>query len=94
MFRIFLITPARKDLKSLSPEIRNQIDSVYFPLLSADPYIGKALKPPFKGYRSFSFTNEGKEYRILYKIEKNELVVLIIMVGSRENIYDKLKRRI
>lgn len=93
MYKILYITAVKKDLKSLPKEVRSLIDDKYFPALAENPYIGKCLKGEFKDYLSFSFSYTRVEYRIIYQILGKELLVLVIMVGSRENIYERLKRR-
>ena len=51
--------------------------------LQRDPYQGKALKGKLKG----RFSYRGGSYRIVYLMRQQELLVLIIDVGHRRNIY-------
>ena len=51
--------------------------------LSKSPYSGTALKGGFKGY----FRIRSGNYRVIYSIKKNHLLILILRVGSRKNIY-------
>lgn len=59
-----------------------------------DVSVGKLLEHPFRKYqiRSVSFDYKGNSYRIAYTFheEKDELVFLLM--DSRENFYEKLKR--
>ena len=34
------------------------------------------------------------EYRIAYQIKEQEIVVVIMQIGTRENFYDELKKKI
>jgi mRNA-degrading endonuclease RelE of RelBE toxin-antitoxin system len=34
----------------------------------------------------------GVEYRVIYEVRDDELVVVIVVVGPREGVYDILKR--
>ena len=51
--------------------------------LSKSPYLGKALKGGFKGY----FRLRSGDYRVIYSIKKNHLLILILRIGSRKDIY-------
>ena len=59
--------------------------------LRENPYSGKQLK----GYPAFwskRIGTPGGEYRILYLLCKEEHEVFVVLIGSREEIYDILKR--
>ncbi|MFA6917856.1 MAG: type II toxin-antitoxin system RelE/ParE family toxin [Candidatus Gracilibacteria bacterium] len=51
--------------------------------LSNNPFLGKKLRGEFEGYYSFRVW----PYRIIYQILKNELIVLVIHIGHRQNVY-------
>jgi mRNA interferase RelE/StbE len=42
---------------------------------------------------SYSLKIIGVEYRVAYQIKEQEISVMIIQVGTRENFYEKLKKR-
>ncbi len=50
-----------------------------------NPAAGKKLKGEFRELRSFSYTVKGQERRLIYKHEKDDLVLLSF--GPREGIY-------
>jgi len=50
-----------------------------------NPAAGKKLKGEFRELRSFSYTVKGQERRLIYKHEKDHLV--LISFGPREGIY-------
>ncbi len=52
--------------------------------LQLKPDIGKQLSGQLKGLRSLRIST----YRIIYKKETTHLVVLIVAVGHRKNVYD------
>ncbi len=64
--------------KNLYEHLRNAIYS-----LEADPFQGKKLKGPFKGDYSLCVGN----YRVIYTIHKTHLIVHIIDLGHRKEIY-------
>ena len=55
---------------------------------------GSPLKGNLKGLYSYKFNLPGSgAYRAIYYLKKDKLICLIILVGSRENIYYKAQRR-
>jgi mRNA interferase RelE/StbE len=73
---------AKKDLKKIPEKFRERIISI-LPLIAADPYVGKKLSGNFEGVYSYRVW----PYRLLYKIEQNVLVVIIIRIGHRQGFY-------
>ncbi len=86
------ISPAAKrDLKRLPEKVQKEILFTHLPAIKANPYgVGHRLQRTFKGERSYRFGRR-PEYRIIYFIE-GELVTVTIL-GTRENIYKRAKRR-
>lgn len=93
MYEIYFGSAVKKDLKKLPKNIQNKVDAV-FALLSSNPKSGEGLGGEFLGFYSYHFKEQKTEYRIIYSIKDELLIVLIILVGTRENIYKQLKRRI
>ena len=58
--------------------IMKQIDS-----LATDPLRGKQLKGQWKSLRRIRVGN----YRVIYSIKSNILVVLIVQIGHRKDVY-------
>ena len=89
---ILELTPAaERDLKQLPKNIQQEILFTHLPLIEANPYeIGYPLHGAFKGELCYHFGRK-PEYRIIYFVENNNIVVTII--GTRENIYKRAKRR-
>ena len=91
-YRLLLAPAARRDLKKLPHHIQKQIVFEHLPEIECDPLgVGKPLFGALKGELSYHFGRK-PEYRIIYFIE-NDLVVVTI-IGSRENIYKRAKRRL
>lgn len=93
MHKVFYSTAVKKDIRVLPDKIRLLVEDSFL-ILTKNPLIGKFLHGELKGYLSYSLSNQGTEYRIIYQILKEESVILVIMIGSRENLYQRLKRRI
>lgn len=84
-----------KDLSKLDKNLRKDIRDKHIPKILEDPHkSGKSLAGKLAGLKSYSFTAYGVEYRIVYDILEEKIAVLFLMVGSRENFYEKLLRRL
>ena len=51
--------------------------------LAANPTLGEFLKGEWKGYRKYRAGN----YRIIYRIEHEKLVIYIITIDDRKDVY-------
>lgn len=82
MYDIIVEPPAERFIKSLNKPIQKKLlDGIEE--LSLDPRIGKELVGRLQGFRSRRIDS----YRIIYRIEEVKLIVLIINIGHRKNIY-------
>ena len=52
--------------------------------LESDPYIGKSLKGRLKGHYSYRVGS----HRIIYFVKKNLLIIFVIDIGHRRDIYE------
>jgi len=94
-YEIHLHPKADKEIAKLSKQTRKEILETHFPKIVSDPYLaGKGLSGKLKGFKKYTFSSRGVSYRIIYEIWEKENIVLIIMVGPRENIYLRLLRRL
>ena len=69
----------RKLDKSLQERIGKKIE-----LLKENPHLGIPLVGNFTGFYKLRIG----DYRVIYKIKNEQLIVLILNVGHRKNIYD------
>jgi len=80
---------AKKKIEKLDPSIlviiKKAIES-----LSSNPYKGKPLSYELAGLRSLRTT----DYRIIYRIKEERLIIIVISVGYRKEIYKRLKELI
>jgi mRNA interferase RelE/StbE len=56
--------------------------------LQKDPYTGKALKGELKGYWSLRVGM----YRIIYSIQKKEVIIEVLRIHHRKEVYEKIRR--
>lgn len=93
MYQIEITNSVKKDIKNLPNKIQEKINNTFLEL-SDNPFLGDSLKGEFSEYFSIHFKILKVEYRIIYRVYDKELVILVVLVGSRENIYKQLKRRV
>jgi len=55
--------------------------------ISADPDIGTSLQYSLKDYHSFRTSS----YRIIYRVLRKEVLVLVVMIGHRREVYKALR---
>lgn len=58
--------------------------------LAQDPYRGKPLSYELAGLYSLRTS----DYRIIYKVKEKQLIIIVITIGHRREIYKKLKELI
>ena len=82
MYEIIFRTPAKKFLKLLDKKFQKRILNK-IEQLSRNPRIGKKLTGNLKGLWRLRQDN----FRIIYRIKDQELIVYVLNIGKRENIY-------
>ena len=79
-----MIAPrAKNQIDELPSNIKSRIANVLENVLSQNPFIGKALKAELKGLYSYRVG----DYRIIYSILKDRLIIQIIKVMHRREVY-------
>jgi mRNA interferase RelE/StbE len=69
--------------KKFSPEIKNAAKAA-LKELAQNPNIGKELQGEINGFRSYRFMR----YRIIYKIDTQENIIIVWAIGHRRDIYE------
>ncbi|SDH17634.1 AbrB family transcriptional regulator [Desulfosporosinus hippei] len=88
-FNVMITTRGVHDLVVLRKEELKEIPAV-FECLEQDPFAFKRLRGPFYETYRVSFRCGTKEYRVVYTIFSQENLIVILTVGAREVIYDRL----
>ena len=83
-YRIEFLKTAQKELLKLSKEVQQRI-AVKIDSLVAEPYPLDTKK--LKNSDSLFRVRVG-DYRIIYRIEEKKLIVLIVKIGHRRDIYN------
>jgi mRNA interferase RelE/StbE len=85
MYRIEWTKKAQKNLKKLDKTIARKIKDKVKNDLAKDPYNeGEPLKGNLKGKWSFHYAS----YRVIYEIWEKKLLIIVVEVGHRRDIYD------
>ena len=82
MFDVKLSPKAVKELQALALKDQKRVVKSLVGL-SADPFVGKKLKGKFRPYYSLRIW----PYRIIYAVQKKELLVIVIRIGPRKDVY-------
>jgi len=90
-YELELSPAAFRDLKTLPIKIQKEIVMKHLPAIQNNPIqAGRPLVGALHGERSYHFGRK-PEYRIIYFIEGK--VITVTLLGSREGIYKKARRR-
>ena len=92
MFEIFITSSAKKAAKKLPKEARAEVVRLCEDYISKYPFDAEKLQKPIDECRSFHFKINNTHYRIAYRILKDKKKIDVVLIGSRENFYQRLKR--
>ncbi|MCK4517558.1 type II toxin-antitoxin system RelE/ParE family toxin [Candidatus Babeliales bacterium] len=83
----FLDDVLKNDIPALPVTIKKRIQRAIRERLTADPIgLGRPLRFSLKGHRRLRVGN----YRIIYRIEQSERIVLIVSIKHRKNAYEAM----
>jgi Txe/YoeB family toxin of toxin-antitoxin system len=74
-YRVRFTRQAEKDIEKLTAKLRTKLKDIVRNRLAIDPYSGKPLVGPLKGYYSVRLSYQD---RIVYAIHDDELVVMVL----------------
>jgi mRNA interferase RelE/StbE len=86
---VFFTREAKRNVEKLDPSVKRIIKKA-IESLSVKPAKGKPLAYDLAGLHSLRTT----DYRIIYRIKEKQLIIIVIAVGHRREIYKKLKELI
>lgn len=73
-------------LRKLDPQVRRRIRAA-LDLVATDPERGRPLQLSLRGLRSW----RSGDFRIVYRIVEDRIEVLVLAVGHRREVYDRLR---
>ena len=85
MYKVVYLDQVEEDFKRLDKSTAKKILNRIETYLAVDPHgLGKPLKAEFQGYWRYRWGN----YRVIYKISEREILILILLISHRKDVYE------
>ena len=94
MYTVKFASVVKSDVRKLDKQLQRIIKEEHLTSIEKDPFKAVPLLYEFKGLWSYHSNYKGTQYRIIYEIYPEDKIVLVIMIRSRERLYEALRRRI
>jgi len=88
MYKVLFTEEAKSAINKLHFKKKHQIKNA-LKRIANNPSIGKRLTHELTGLLSY----RSGDYRIIYRIYHNQLVIIVLTVGHRKSIYNNLRRK-
>jgi mRNA-degrading endonuclease RelE of RelBE toxin-antitoxin system len=82
---------AHRVYKKLDPSVQQRVKAEMEKVV-ATPHAAAPLHGLPLPIRSHHFTHQGVHWRVAYTVHDDTRKVVVVLVGVRENFYDRLKR--
>lgn len=92
MYELVVLNSAVRELKKFDKPVRAKL-LVVLDKIAQNPFIGDLLKGDLATIYSYHVKINGIAYRIAYQIDAQEIIVVVMQIGTRENFYEELKKR-
>ena len=89
MYNIRYTEEAKTNIQGLDKKKKRQIKTA-IERIAENPEIGKRLSHELKGLLSY----RSGDWRIIYRVFRDQILVIILTVGHRKEIYKTIKRKI
>lgn len=86
MYKIEFLPTAKKELSKLDKPIQSLLKNKIIQLAS-NPDILKNNIKPLKGEYIGTFRLRVKQYRIIFQVKESQLIILIVRIGHRKEVY-------
>ena len=80
---------AAKSIRRLDPQVQHRVRAAV-ELLAEQPLRGKPLQLTLQGLRSW----RTGDWRIVYRVAQERVEVLVVAVGHRREVYERLRERL
>ncbi|MFA6071558.1 MAG: type II toxin-antitoxin system RelE/ParE family toxin [Janthinobacterium sp.] len=95
MFKIGIAKDAERFLKSCPKKMKEDLKKQINALAYSPRDRGKALRgKEFKDLYRIKLSYKGVAYRAVYEIDDTIVYVLILFIDKREQVYERLKRKL
>jgi len=81
-YQVKIQPKARKELNKIPKDSYYKVLSA-LTLLASNPFVGKKMKGVYQNYYNYRVWS----YRIVYQIVKKQLLVFIVRIGKRKDVY-------
>lgn len=92
-YQLIVPNAVQKDLRRLPPQLQEELLDQHFPSIQAYPHKSPFLKGEFRRLRKYVLSFQSTEYRVTYRVLEETKTVVLIMIGSRESYYERLRQR-
>ncbi|RUM67046.1 MAG: type II toxin-antitoxin system RelE/ParE family toxin [Sulfurospirillum sp.] len=86
MYTLHILTSAKKELKKLDHVAQQHIKEKLI-LLVENPEILKNNIKPLKGEHKGLFRLRVNQYRVIFQIKEDKLIITIVRIGHRKEVY-------
>lgn len=86
--RLLYLPGAARDIRELPAAVAERARRG-LERLAENPRLGKPLQGELRPFWSYRVG----DYRVVYEIRDDELVVLVVMLGHRRGVYERARRR-
>jgi mRNA interferase RelE/StbE len=86
MYELYFLTSAEKEFKKLEIVVQKKLKDK-LKILCTNPDILKTNIKVLKGEYQGKFRLRVGKYRIIFKIEDEQLIIVIVSIGHRKDIY-------
>jgi len=84
VYKVVYLNSVEEDLKKLDKTTVRKILNRIETYLACDPKeLGKPLKGEFQGYWRYRWG----DYRVIYKISEREILILVLRISNRKDVY-------
>lgn len=84
VYKVVYLDKVEEDLKRLDKSTAKKILSRIEVYLATDPRgLGKPLKGEFLGYWRYRWG----DYRVIYKISEQEILIIVLRISHRKDVY-------
>jgi len=84
VYKVAYLNSVEEDLKKLDKTTVRKLLNRIETYLACDPKeLGKPLKGEFQGYWRYRWG----DYRVIYKISEREILILVLRISNRKDVY-------
>ena len=86
MYSVEIENRCLREMRKLDQDVVRRAFTLIEEVIAKDPFSGKKLKGKYSGLFSYRFS----DYRIIYEIRQQKMLVVVLRVRHRKNVYDGL----